>query len=178
MQPPQPDPSSSGPTGEAPSADETPAWVTKLQNGPEYQRRFFAQVLLAGLMFALSSVVELAVPLLRFSMGRRGVQAGPAIGSLLAFVGGFLWLSRVDAGDERAEMGGGPLVVVKDHSIEIAAVGLPALGALLPATVVARGRSPLLAWALMPVPRIAGSVLLAWSIDRAKRRAAGSPVQR
>lgn len=152
-----------------------PGWVTKLQEGPAYQRRFFAQVLLAGLMFALSSLVEVVVPLVRVLLRRRGVQAGPAIGSLLAFVGGFVWLSRVDAEDERDQEGNGPVAAVREHLMEIAAVGLPTLGALLPATVVARHRSPLLAWALLPLPRIVGSFLLAWSIDRAKKRSGRQP---
>lgn len=154
--------------------DELPAWVKGLREGPEHQRRFFAQLLTVTLMFAVSLVVEVAIPPLRALLGRRGVQTGPAIGSLLAFLVGWVDTSRL-LSDENAERGEEDVPAdrpIRDRWLEIAALGLPTLGAFMPFTVVARSRSPLWAWGLVPGPRLVGSVIMALIADgRGRRRA-------
>ena len=123
------------------------------------------------LMLGPSFVVEAAVPSLRALGRRRGVQVGPAVGGLAAAAIGVAAASRISreaaagANDQVAE----PHWPIRDRWLEMVGIGLPTLGALLPTTVVARDRSPLWGWALLPLPRVIAS--RAWAcVPTATRR--------
>lgn len=156
----------------AASGGSVPDWLQRLRNSPEHERRFFAQVTAAILMSALSALVELAVPLLRLLIGKKGIHLGPPIGSQLAFIVGWSATSRIaqrskDESGKATSDSDGPL---GGRALEIAAVGLPMLAALLPSAVVGRSRSPLWGWALLPLPRVVGSFLMGWSAGRRKTK--------
>lgn len=120
-----------------------------------HQRMWFAQVLLGMGLLVESSVVELAVPVVRTVTGKRGVQTGPALGSLVTFLAFQAYTTAI--GREVTSEGGAR------------AEYLPAFGAVLPGSVVLRKRSPLWGLALWPLVRlIAVCVLVAEASRLAK----------
>jgi hypothetical protein len=152
-----------------------PDWLKDLREGPAFRRQFGGEILMMAVMLSLSSVVEAAVPPLRALGGRRGVQVGPAVGSLAAVALGVAEASHIfreveaRPDDHVVE----PSRSIWDRWLEVVGVGLPALGALLPVTVVARDRSPLWGWALLPVPRIIAIVIMVLRAGYNARRHAG-----
>ena len=152
-----------------------PDWLQDLREGPAYRRQFIGEVLMMALMLSLSSVVEAAVPPLRALAGRGGVQVGPALGTLAAAALGVAAASRIS---QEAEAGSDDQVVepngpIGDRWLEMVGIGLPALGALLPVTVVARDRSPLWGWAHLPLPRVVAGMAMALRAGRNAKRRAG-----
>ena len=147
-----------------------------------HQRLWFAQVLLGMGQLIQSSVVALAVPVGRALAGKRGVQTGPALGSLLTFLVFQAYTSAV--GPERTSERDSLDEDDDDSRLErwlerilfSGAEYLPAFGAALSSTVVLRTRSPLWGLALWPVVRAIGVVVLAADASRLKKRhAAGAP---
>lgn len=143
---------------------------------PLHQRLWFVQVLLGMGLLIQSSVVELAVPVGRALAALRGVQTGPALGSLLTFLVFQAYTSVVGA---KVASGGnspekddvdGRLGRWLDRTISSGAEYLPAFGAVLPATVVLQKRSPLWGLALWPVVRLVAVMVLVADPSRLKKR--------
>lgn len=140
------------------------------------QRLWFVQVLLGLGLLVESSVVEIAVPVGRALAGKRGVQTGPALGSLLTFLAFRAWTSTL-APEETSEGATAdeddePSLLDRwlERTLFSGAEYLPALGAVLPATIVLRRRSPLWGLVLWPAVRlIAVFVLVADAARNAKR---------
>lgn len=141
-----------------------------------HQRLWFARLLLGMGLLIQSSVVELAVPVGRALAGRRGVQTGPALGSLLGFLAFQAYTSAVgskmisegdppeaDDGDSRTDRW-------LERTIFSDAEYLPAFGAALSATVVLPKRSPLWGLALWPLVRLIAVIVLAADASRLKKR--------
>jgi hypothetical protein len=148
---------------------------------PVHQRLWFAQVMLGMGLLIESSVVEIAVPVGRALAGRRGVQTGPALGSLLTFLAFRAWTSALAPEDapEGAATGDHDEPSLLDRWLERSlfsgAEYLPALGAVLPATVVLRRRSPLWGLALWPLVRFAAITVLVADAARLKERHPADP---
>jgi len=143
---------------------------------------WFAQVLLGMVQFSDSSAVELAVPVVRALAGERGVQTGPALGSLVTFLAlqaritatGREVASHGVATAERDDVG--PLDRWLERTVFSGAAYLSAFGAVLPATVVLRRRSPLWGLALWPLVRLIGvTALAAEGVRLAKLHPADEP---
>ena len=141
-----------------------------------HQRLWFARVLVGMGLLIESSVVELAVPVGRALAGKRGVQTGPALGSLLTFLVLQAYTSAVglERAAERASADrddvDGRVERWLERTLFSGAEYLPAFGAVLPATVVLRKRSPLWGLALWPVVRIIAVTVLAADASRLKKR--------
>ena len=151
---------------------------------PTHHQLWFLQVLLGMGLLIHSSVVELAVPVGRALAGKRGVQTGPALGSLLTFVAFHAYTSAVgskvtsegdSAGADDVDGGFGRWL---DRTFLSGAEYLPAFGAALSSTVVLRTRSPLWGLALWPLVRLVAVTVLAADAARLKKRhAADEPVE-
>ena len=136
-----------------------------------HQRLWFARVLVGMGLLIESSVVELAVPVGRALAGKRGVQTGPALGSLLTFLVFQAYTSAV--GTKKISEGDAPEDDV-DSRLErwlerilfSGAEYLPAFGAALSSTVVLRKRSPLRGLALWPLVRLIAIVVLVVDASR------------
>jgi hypothetical protein len=126
------------------------------------QQVWLGKVILGGALLALSTPVELAVPLIRALSRQRGVQTGVAIGSLASFL---LAQAHFTAATHRP-----PPATWMDRVILSAAMVLPAAGAVFPGTVVLPKRSPLWGWALWLVVRLLASTVLAEEASRLKKR--------
>ena len=147
----------------------------KLADLPPYQRVWLAQVILGVGLLAVSSPVELAVPAIRALSRKRGVQTGAALGSLLSFLAGQAYSTTIrrQLGEESSADNGD-----RDHwsdrwmtrVIFSGAVVLPAAGAVLPATVVLRKRSPLWGLGLWLSVRLVAATVLAVDASRLNRR--------
>lgn len=122
------------------------------------------RLLLSTLLLGVSTPVEAAVPLIRLAQGKRGIQSGPALASLLTVTTGLALAARVEKHPESSVRG--------DHfaAVLVAGAALPALAATLPQTIVLRARSPLWGWALWIGVRLTTALALAVGVDRAKRR--------
>ncbi|SDF83562.1 hypothetical protein SAMN05660662_3567 [Blastococcus aurantiacus] len=142
---------------------------------PVHQQLWSVQVLLGMGLLIESSVVEIAVPVGRALAGKRGVQTGPALGSLLTFLAfqayttaiGHEAMSQDGPADEEAVES--RLQRWLDRTILSGAEYLPAFGAVLPATVVLRKRSPLWGLALWPLVRLIAVTVLAAEASRLKK---------
>ena len=143
----------------------------RLAASPPHVRLLLARTLITALVLAIASPVELAVPVVRALLGRRGVQTGPAVGSLLAFGAGLVFVGR--PADEESDDAGPSSRIDRalDRALISSAVVLPSLGALLPFTVVARRRSALWGLPLWVLVRLAAVFVLAEAADRAKKKA-------
>jgi hypothetical protein len=140
------------------------------------QRIWLLQVIIGVGLLAGSSPIELSVPVIRTLLQKRGVQTGAPLGSLLSFFVAQACLvvirrsleskSSSDEGSDR------------DHwfdrwmteAILANAVVLPAVGGLVPGTVVMRKRSPLWGLALWLLVRLVAAVVLAVDASRLKKR--------
>ena len=137
-----------------------------------HQRLWFLQVLLGMGLLVESSVVELAVPVGRALAGKRGVQTGPALGSLVTFLAFQAYTTAIgreamsDDGPADEEAVESRLQRWLDRTILSGAEYLPAFGAVLPATVVLRKRSPLWGLALWPLVRLIAATVLAAEASR------------
>jgi hypothetical protein len=120
---------------------------------------------LSTLLLAVSTPVEAAVPLVRVVQGKRGVQSGPAIASLLSVATGLALVARLEKHPESSVLDDQPLTAVL-----IGAAAVPTVASALPMTVVCRHRSPLWGWALWAGVRVTTAFALAEGVDRAKRR--------
>ena len=148
-----------------------------------HQRLWLFKVMAGMGLVMESSVVELAVPVGRALAGKRGVQTGPALGSLVAFLAFYAYTSAIGR-EVLSEDGSAADEVVEsrlqrwlDRTILSGAEYLPAFGAALPATVVLWNRSPLWGLALWPVVRlIAVLVLVAEAARIAESHPADEPV--
>jgi hypothetical protein len=158
------------------SEGERAATIAKFEDMPPHQRLWLVRMLFGMGLLLESSVVELAVPVARAFAGRRGVQTGPALGSLLTFMAFQAWMSTVApeettegvAADEDDEPG--PLDRWLERTLFSGAEYLPAFGAVLPATVVLRKRSPLWGRLLWPLVRIAAVTVLVADASGLKKR--------
>ena len=139
------------------------------------QRVWFLQVIIGSGLLSGSSPAELAVPVIRALLHRRGVQTGAAVGSLLSFLVGQTYLTavrrRLDAESptddaDRAHRSDRWMTQV----IFSGAVVLPAAGAVLPGTVVLHERSPLWGLVLWPLVRLVAGTVLAVDASRLKAR--------
>jgi len=158
-----------------PGAEDRAAALQRFADLPPERRGWFVQVLFGMGLLGLSSPVELAVPVIRVLAGRRGVQTGPALGSLLTFLAVRAYLAAVlrrlgseASTDEDADSDhwSDPLVSV----LVVSGVAvLPAVGAVLPATVVLHERSPLWGLGLWPVVRLLAATRLAVDASRLPR---------
>lgn len=158
------------------SDEDRAAAIAKLEDMSPDQRLWLVQVMLGMGLLIESSVVEIAVPVGRALAGKRGVQAGPALGSLLTFLAFQAWTSRVarEVTPEGATTDEDHEPSLLDRWLErtlfSGAEYLPALGAVLPATVVLRKRSPLWGLALWPLVRFAGITVLVADAARLSKR--------
>ncbi len=118
------------------------------------------------------------MPLVRFVGGRRGIQTGAALGSLLWFLAGRAYSGAM----LRQLIAEGTTSADPDHEswyerydrlitrlLFSGAVWLPSAGAVLP-TVVLRKRSPLWGLALWLVVRLCAVTVLAVDASRLKKR--------
>jgi hypothetical protein len=155
------------------SDQEKAALIQKWADYPPSTRLWLGGVLLDTVLLGLSSPVELAVPVIRTLLGRRGVQTGAALGSLVSFLAGHAYFAAIApraASDDSTDHWTDPWM---HHVLFSGAVALPAAGALLPATVVLRSRSPLWGLALwLPVRLAAGAVVAEQASRLDKRRKA------
>ena len=141
-----------------------------------HQRLWFAQLLLGMGLLIQSSVVELAVPVGRALAGKRGVQTGPALGSLFTFLVFQAYTSAVGPqvtarGDSPPEDDvDSPLERWLERTLFSGAEYLPAFGAALSSTVVLRKRSPLWGLALWPLVRLIAVTVLVADAARLKER--------
>lgn len=126
------------------------------------------RLLWVTMILGISTPVEAAVPLIRFAQGKRGVQGGPAIASLLSVAAGFALVDRIDRDPDASQPGD-----LAYHAVLIGSGVLPAVAATLPFTVVLRGRSPLWGWALFFGVRLTTGFVGAAGVARAKRRLDG-----
>lgn len=132
---------------------------------PPHIRWLLPRLLLSTIILGVSTPVEIAVPLVRTAQDKRGVQSGPAIGSLVSVATGLALVDRVERHPDSSVPG--------ERSFTAALIGgalLPAAAAALPVTVVLRGRSPLWGWALWISVRLTTAFVLAVGVARAKRR--------
>ena len=151
---------------------------------PTHHQLWFLQVLLGMGLLIHSSVVELAVPVGRALAGRRGVQTGPALGSLVTFLAFQAYTSAVRSkvtseGDsaEADDVDGG-FGRWLDRTFFSGVEYLPAFGAALSSTVVLRTRSPLWGLALWLLVRLVAVAVLAADAARLKKRqTADGPVE-
>ena len=132
---------------------------------PPHMRWLVPRLLLSTMLLGISTPVEAAVPLIRIMRGKRGVQSGPAIASLLSVATGLALAARVESRSGSSGPGELPFTAAL-----IGAAVLPAAAAAVPFTVVLRGRSPLWGWALWLGVRLTSAVVLARGVARAKRR--------
>jgi len=129
-------------------------------------RAWLAEFILSYFLLLLSTPVEIGVPVIRRLQRKRGVQVGPAIGSLLAYGGGRAYFKATlhqPAGTSKSKRW-------IDRGVTSANVVLPALGAVVPGTVVLRTRSPLWGWVLWIGVRITAATVLAEEADRVKKK--------
>ena len=129
------------------------------------RRGWFVHLIVGGGVLASSSPVELAVPVVRALSGRRAIQTGPASATLVVFLAARAYLSVVlrqlgseTTADTDSTHWSDPLMT---RLVVSGAVVLPAVGAVLPATVVLRGRSPLWGLGLWFVVRLIAVTRLA-----------------
>ena len=150
--------------------------VQKLADLPAYQRIWFAQLLLGTALLAGSSPVELAVLVVRALLRQRGVQTGAAAGTLLSFSASHAYTTAIRrqlttgaSADDGAES---DLRFDRwvTRAIFCGAVVLPAVGGVLPRTVVLRTRSPLWGLALWVLVRLVAAMVLAMDASRLKKR--------
>lgn len=140
------------------------------------QRIWLLQVIIGMGLLAGSSPIELSVPVIRTLLQKRGVQTGGPLGSLLSLVVGqtCLVVMRRSLKSESPSDEGSH----RDHwfdrwmteAIFAGAVVLPAVGGLVPGTVVMRTRSPLWGLALWLLVRLVAAVVLAVDASRLKKR--------
>ena len=130
------------------------------------QRVWLGKVVLGMGLLALSSPVELAVPLVRVLARMPGVQTGAAIGSLSSFLLGWAYFTTITRwpGSEDG------IDRWLSRPIFSAAVILPGACAVLPGTIILPKRSPLWGWALWLVVRLLASAFLAQEASRLKKR--------
>jgi hypothetical protein len=157
------------------SEEERAAAIAKLEDMPPHQRLWLVQVMLGMGLLIESSVVELAVPVGRALAGKRGVQTGPALGSLLTFLAFQAWTStlareQTAEGVTAADDEPGLLDRWLERTLFSGAEYLPAFGAVLPATVVLRRSSPLWGLLLWPLVRMAAVTVLVADASRLKKR--------
>jgi hypothetical protein len=159
------------------------AVIARLESMPPHEQLWFFQLLVGMGLVIHSSVVELAVPVGRALAGRRGVQTGPALGSLLTFLAFRAYTSAIgakvtaeggSAGEDDADSRLGRWL---DRTFFSGAEYLPAFGAALSSTVVLRKRSPLWGLALWPVVRVVAVMVLAADASRLKKRHAADALQ-
>jgi len=143
-----------GPTRPAPAKDMPPhlQWLAP-------------RLLLSTMILGVATPVEAAVPLIRTAQGKRGVQCGPAIASLLSVTTGLALAERVEKHPDASLPGEFSFTAVL-----VAGGALPAVAAMLSRTVVLRERSPLWGWALFLAVRLTTGLVLAEGVGRAKRR--------
>jgi hypothetical protein len=132
---------------------------------PPHIRWLMPRLLLSTLLLGVSTPVEAAVPLIRLVLGKRGVQSGPAIASLLTVATGLALAARVEEHPDSAVPGD-----LSFTAILVSGALLPTLASTLPHTVILRGRSPLWGWALWLGVRLTTAAVLAESVGRAKQR--------
>ena len=154
--------------------DRTAALERFADLSPE-RRGWFVHVLFGMGLLGLSSPVELAVPVIRAVSGRRGVQTGPALGSLLTFLAVRAYLTAIfrqlesdTLTDEDADSDHWSYPLMSVLVVSGVAV-LPAAGAVLPATVVLHKRSPLWGLGLWFVVRFLAATRLAVDASRLPR---------
>ncbi|SDF43695.1 hypothetical protein SAMN05660485_03356 [Blastococcus fimeti] len=158
------------------SDEDRAATIAKLEEMSPDQRLWLFRMAFGMGMLLESSVVELAVPVGRALTGRRGVQAGPALGSLLTFLAFQAWMSTLareetpDGGTTHEEDEPSPLDRFLERTLFSGAEYLPALGAVLPATVILRQRSALWGLLLWPFVRFVAVFVLAADAARLKKR--------
>ncbi len=156
------------------------AALQKLAELAPEQRIWLAQVVLGAGLLAGSSPVELSVPAIRAVAGKRGVQTGAAMGSLLSFLVGqaYVVVIRRQLLAEDPVTEGASRDPFYDRwltrAIVAGAVVLPAAGAALTTTVVLRRQSPLWGFALWLVVRLVAASVLATDASRLKRRVASN----
>jgi hypothetical protein len=160
------------------SDEERAAVIARFEDMPPHHRLWLAQVMLGMALLLESSVVELAVPVGRALARKRGIQTGPALGSLLTFLAFQAWTTVIarevtrddDSPDDDGE---GRRDRWLERILFSGAEYLPAVGAVLPGTVVLRNRSPLWGLALWPLVRVIGVFVLVGEAARLKRSHAG-----
>jgi hypothetical protein len=128
-------------------------------------RWMLPRLLLSTMILGISTPVEVAVPLIRSVQGKRGVQSGPALASLLSVATGLALVDRIDRHPDASHPG-----ELAYHAVLIGSGVLPAVAATLPLTVVLRGRSAFWGWALFFGVRLTTGFVLAKGVARAKRR--------
>jgi Ca2+/Na+ antiporter len=139
-----------------------------------YQRVWTAKLVVGTVLLALSSPVEIAVPLVRALLRKPGVQTGAALGSLLSFLAGWAYFTTI----ARRPHSETAIDRWMNRLIFSGAVVLPAAGAVLPITVVMRRRSPLWGWVLWLVVRLLASTVMAEEADRLKKRRKAEEAER
>ena len=153
--------------------------VRLLQEMSPDQRVWLVQVLISAGGLAASSPVELAVPAVRLLARRRGVQAGAALGTLLSFLVtqayGVLVRRQVLAGEASGNTADDDRWYDRwmTRVVFSGTVVLPAAGAVLPGTIVARTRSPLWGLGLWVAVRLVAVTVLAADASRLKAHRTG-----
>jgi hypothetical protein len=131
------------------------------EDPPPHLRWLLPRLLLSTMVLGAATPVELAVPLIRTAQDRRGVQSGPVLASLLCVAVVLALAERVEQHPDSSMPG---------EAAFTAALGagavLPAVAAVLPATVVLPRRSPLWGWALWLGGRLVTAVVLALGVRR------------